>query len=117
MLAINNNSLKAKQAFKYKNKNSSYCTHCNKSGYIINKCFIKYPELKNKVFNNFKNNSKNNSKNNFKNKNKDNNSKNKSNKESTKLIINAFSIINSKNNKNKIILDSGASKHYISIKD
>ena len=31
--------------------------------------------------------------------------------------MNAFSIINSKNNKNKIILDSGASEHYTPIKD
>ena len=45
MLAINNNSLEANKA--YKGRNRSYCTYCNKSGHIVDKCFNKHPELKN----------------------------------------------------------------------
>ena len=29
------------------NNNQSYCKHCNKKGHIEDKCYIKYPELKN----------------------------------------------------------------------
>ena len=39
-----NINLEANKAFK---NNQSYCKHCNRKGHIEDKCFIKYPELKN----------------------------------------------------------------------
>jgi gag-polypeptide of LTR copia-type len=33
------------------NNNQSYCKHCNKKGHIEDKCFIKYPELRNNYSN------------------------------------------------------------------
>jgi hypothetical protein len=51
-LAINsleaNKATKTKNSYKNMNNNKTYCSYCKKTGYIIDKCFIKYPELKTK---------------------------------------------------------------------
>ena len=74
------------------NNKQSYCKHCNKKGHIADKCFIKYPELKN----------------NYSSSNTNNNNKNKKNKkgfkkpnyklikkQSTKAIMSALLVDNS----------------------
>ena len=52
-----NINLEANKAFK---NNQSYYKHCNKKGHIEDKCFIKYPELKNNNSLNLNNKSKDN---------------------------------------------------------
>ena len=52
-----NINLEANKAFK---NNQSYCKHYNKKGHIEDKCFIKYPKLKNNNSLNSNNKSKDN---------------------------------------------------------
>ena len=100
---MSNTDFEANKAIK---PNKSFCQYCNKKGHIEPKCFIKYPELKNNLFN--KNKNKKDNKN-------PNNNKDKKN-ESSRAIMSAFSVINGDSNY-KLILDSGATEHYTPIKE
>jgi hypothetical protein len=102
----------------YKNKNKKpFCKNCKRSGHLEDKCWEKYPELRN--------NSKN------KDKDKKSNKTEKSNKSSESKVVMTtlktkpkldviLATLNksfNKDNPNKIILDSGASEHYTPNRD
>jgi hypothetical protein len=106
---INNTDLKANKAFKL---NKGFYKHYNKKGYIKLKCFIKYLKLRKPYNKNNKNKDK---------RNKDNsesfNNKDIKN-EFNKVIISAFISNTIKGDLNyKLILNSGAIKHYTTIKE
>jgi hypothetical protein len=104
-----NTDLEANKAFK---PNKGFYKHYNKKGHIKLKCFIKYPKLRKPYNKNNKNKDK---------RNKDNsesfNNKDIKN-ESSKVVISAFISNTIKGDLNyKLVLDSGATKHYIAIKE
>ena len=81
------------------NNNQSYCKHCNKKGHIEDKCYIKYPELKNNYFSS--NINKNKNKNKYKEVSKEPKNIFKK-KQSTKAIMSALLIDNNAENINNI---------------
>jgi hypothetical protein len=104
--------LEANKATK-NNKKLPYCTHCNKKGHLDNKCFLKYPELRQK--------GKSKNRNPNKNSKEDSNNNKDIKNESPKLLMTAFNeellelsnyIDTSDNTYNKLVLDSGASEHF-----
>jgi hypothetical protein len=110
-----NSNLEANKASYNKSNNKPYCKHCNKRGHLENKCYMKYPELKNS--------SNSNSKANIidKHKNENNNRDNNKDLDNTLMITSAntssINSISNYNTKNSIILDSGASEHFTPNKD
>jgi mannose/fructose/N-acetylgalactosamine-specific phosphotransferase system component IID len=106
---ISNTDLEANKAFK---PNKGFCKHYNKKGHIELKCFIKYPKLRKLYNKNNKNKDK---------RNKDNsesfNNKDMKN-ESSKVIISALISNTIKGDLNyKLVLNSGATEHYTTIKE
>jgi hypothetical protein len=115
---------KISSKYKTKYKNSKHYTYCNKQGHLESQCYIQYPELRrNNTSNN--NEAENTSNNSIKNnpRKKDSFKENsKAIKESPRVLLtslankgNSLSINSTKNN--RIVLDSGASKHYTLVKE
>src|SRR6266487_71911 len=109
----------ANKATKYRNNKLPYCKHCDKQGHLESKCFIKYPELRNKSKDTIKDKNSDNKTSNSNKGNKDQNKKS----ESPKVIMNtldsnkdslnkAKSVVNKTLDSNSIILDLGTIEHY-----
>jgi hypothetical protein len=113
------------EANKAGSNKDSYCKHCKRKGHVKSNCYKKYPELKPKNKANKPSSKK--SKKSDKKDSKDSSNKDNNNKaESSKVIINVLSnnqtikdnissinyFSKSNNFKNKLVLDSGATKHY-----
>jgi hypothetical protein len=83
----------------------NFCTHCNRSGHIEPKCWIKHPELKRDLPNSPNKGDKDSS-----------NEGTSPKTESSKAVMSASSTIKGDANY-KLILDSGATEHYTPIKE
>jgi len=113
---------KISSKYKTKQKNSKHCTYCNKDKYLESQCYKQYLELRR---NNTSNNKSKNTPNNFINNSPNNKDKSSSNfkKESPRVLITSLAnkrkdlVINKTKKNNRIVLDSGASKHYTLIKE
>jgi len=105
--------------YKTKQKNSKYCTYCNKEGHLENQCYKQYPELRR---NNTSNKARNTS-NTFTNNNPEDKSSSNFKKESPRVLMTSLANkgrdlgINRTRKNKRLVLDSGASEHYTPIKE